>query len=179
MSRSSHPDDELAGRLATECFGAAPDTQETGRDKGPVRPLSNGRKERAKDKRKEERGKRKERALKDPRGDEPETRLLLAEYEAGELEPVWVELGEMPAEASTKARQVAAEMRLAMGLRARVGERRPLPFSTPFACERLGWGKNYRKASLAIRELEGAGTIRCVGELPPQRGRARGTKLYE
>jgi hypothetical protein len=120
MGRSFHRDDELAARLAAECFGAAPGTQDKGQDKGPVGPLSNARKERtsdkgpgflsndrkerAKDKRKEERGKRQEEALKDTTGDEPETRLLLAEYEAGELEPAWVELGAMPADVSTKAR---------------------------------------------------------------------------
>lgn len=84
----------------------------------------------------------------------------------------------MPDDASIKARLVAEKMRLVMGLRARLGERRPLPFSTPFACELLGWGEDYRKASAAIRELEAAGVIRCVGELPPQSGRARGTKCY-
>jgi hypothetical protein len=177
-------DDELCERLAVECFGAPTAGQDKGHDKGRGDRRQKPATSREEHKREEGRGKKDSTAaltdstLRDNTGNEPETRALLGEYDAGELEPVVVELGAMPGDASAKAIRVAAEMRLAMGLRARVGDRRPLPFSTPFVCERLGWGTNYRKASAAIRELEAAGVVCCVGELPPQCGRGRGTKLY-
>lgn len=107
----------------------------------------------------------------------PELLRLLEKHEAGRLDPAEVRLGKMPADATLDMRMVAEDMRLLMGLRLAVGQPEPLPYATPFACERLGWDDPVR-ASRALRRLCDAGVIHFAGSLP-RRGKRDGTKTYE
>jgi hypothetical protein len=100
--------------------------------------------------------------------------LLLA-YRAGLLEPADDHLGELPPDATSDMRAVAVDMRLLLGLRRAVGEKRPLAYSCRFAADRCGLTKE--AASRTIRALEAAGVVDCVDEAP-SRGRRRGLKLY-
>jgi hypothetical protein len=110
-------------------------------------------------------------------GRKAELYWLLAEYEAGRLDPVEIELGELPADATPDMRRVAEDMGLLMGLRLAVYDDRPLPYATMFAAERLGWGTNCGRASRAIRRLCDAGVIRRrVDARPPQAGRDKGVR---
>jgi hypothetical protein len=88
-----------------------------------------------------------------------------------------VELGRLPERTSPDMRRLADDMVLLMGLRLAAGEDRPLPYSTRFAAERMGWRSNHRRANRAILRLCEAGVIFCTGSLPP-RGQPYGTKTY-
>jgi hypothetical protein len=112
-----------------------------------------------------------------PGGTGPELYLLLAEHEAGRLEPDDVKLGELPRDATRDMRAVAAEVRLLMGLRWAVGDRRPLPLAAKFVARRQGWRSNHHRARRAIRALCDAGMIEYAGSLAP-RGKRDGTKTY-
>ena len=121
---------------------------------------------------------------------EPELLGLIRDNERGLLEPIEVELGDLPAVGMrapcfdggfavvTEAmHRVAADLCLLIGLRLAVNEERPLPYSTRFCAERCGL-RDHRQASRVLRALERVGVIQCVGTLKP-RGRRDGTKLYE
>jgi hypothetical protein len=113
--------------------------------------------------------------------EQAEMRVLLAEYKEGRRKPVEVKLGEMPASATDDMRRVAENVRLLIGLRLTVGQDEPLPYSTSFAAELMGWGEgrpNRMRASRALGKLCDAGVILHVGELPPRAGVMHGTKLY-
>jgi hypothetical protein len=69
---------------------------------------------------------------------EPELRGLIRDHERGELEPIDVALGGLPAGASEAMRDVAADIRLLLGLRLAVDEDRPLPYSARFCAEAAG-----------------------------------------
>jgi hypothetical protein len=109
---------------------------------------------------------------------EPELRALIRDHERGLLEPVDVELGELPAGASRAMQKVAADVRLLLGLRLAVDEDRPLPYSARFCAERCPLLRDHRQASRVLRQLVRAGVIECVGALKP-RGKPDGTKLYQ
>jgi hypothetical protein len=72
---------------------------------------------------------------------------------------------------------VAADIRLLLGLRLAVDEQRPLPYSSRFCAERCRL-RDHRQASRALRSLEQIGAVECVGKLKP-RGQPHGTKLYQ
>jgi hypothetical protein len=108
---------------------------------------------------------------------EPELRGLIRDHERGELEPIDVALGGLPAGASEAMRDVAADIRLLLGLRLAVDEDRPLPYSARFCAERCGL-RDHGQASRVLRALEQAGVVQCVGTLKP-RGKPDGTKLYQ
>jgi hypothetical protein len=101
---------------------------------------------------------------------------LLRDHDAGLLKPVDVELGELPAGASKAMRDVAADVRLLLGLRLAADEDRPLPYSTRFCAQRCGL-RNHREASRVLHQLVQAGVLERAGELKP-RGQPFGTKLY-
>ena len=107
---------------------------------------------------------------------EPELLGLIRDYERRRLEPVAVELGELPADASPAMRKVAADIRLLLGLRLAVDDDRPLPYSTRFCAERCGL-HDQGHASRVLRALEQTGVIERAGTLDP-RGKPDGTKLY-
>jgi hypothetical protein len=109
--------------------------------------------------------------------DRAEIYELLTEFEAGRLTPVEVPFGVVPADATDDMRRVADDMRQLMGLRLAVGEDRPLPYARKWAAQRLGWGKNHRRAGRAIKRLCDAGVIVYAGSLPA-RGKRDGTKTY-
>jgi hypothetical protein len=103
---------------------------------------------------------------------------LIAAYERGDLEPVDVELGEMPSYAGHAMQAAAADIALLIGLRLAVDEGRPLPYATSFAAERLGL-VDKGHASRALRSLVKAGVVLYVGRLPRRpNGPREGTKLY-
>jgi hypothetical protein len=88
-----------------------------------------------------------------------------------------VALGELPAGASRAMHEVAADIRLLIGLRLAVDEDRPLPYSTRFCAERCGL-HDQAHASRVLRQLEQAGVVERAGTLDP-RGKPDGTKLYQ
>ncbi len=102
---------------------------------------------------------------------------LLAAHHEGKLQPAAIQLGELPPGAGGVMRHVAEHMRLLMGLRAAVGDDRPLPYASSMAL-RAGITTNQGTASSAIGSLVRAGVIDYVGSLPPQRPGLDGTKLY-
>jgi len=108
---------------------------------------------------------------------EPELTGLIRDHKAGLLEPVDVELGPLPADASPAMRTVAADIRLLLGLRLAVDELRPLPYATRFCAKRCGL-HDQAHASRVLRALERAGVIERAGALDPQ-GKPDGTKLYQ
>ena len=116
-------------------------------------------------------------------------RGLIRDYENGRLRPVHVELGPLPATGSRAeafdGRQVvvtdtmhdvAADIRLLLGLRLAVDEQKPLPYSTRFCAERCRL-RDHRQASRALRSLEQLGVVECAGKLK-SRGQPYGTKTY-
>lgn len=107
---------------------------------------------------------------------ESELRKLIRDHDRGELEPVHVRLGDLPANASPAMRKVAEDLRLLLGLRRAVDEHRPLPYSTRFCAERCGL-HDQAHASRVLRQLERVGVVEVEGTLPP-RGKRDGTKLY-
>jgi hypothetical protein len=122
--------------------------------------------------------------------EEPELYGLVRDYERGLLEPIEVELGDLPAVGSrapcfdgrltvvTEAMHtVAADIRLLLGLRLAVSEDRPLPYSTRLCAERCGL-PDHRAASRVLRSLERLGVVKCAGKLKLH-GNPYGTKLYE
>jgi hypothetical protein len=113
---------------------------------------------------------------KDESAREPQVRALLGLHAAGELEPVPVELGPMPPNATPAMRAIAADIALRIGLRLAEGDDRPLPYSRSEAV-RAGFVRTEQGASYVLRRLTEAGVIQHVGNLP-RRGRPRGTKLY-
>jgi hypothetical protein len=108
---------------------------------------------------------------------EPELAGLIRDHDAGLLEPVDVELGPLPANASAAMRRVAADIGLLIGLRLAVDEVRPLPYSTRFCAERCGL-HDQAHASRVLRQLEQAGVIGSAGAMTA-RGKPDGTKLYQ
>ena len=70
---------------------------------------------------------------------------------------------------------VAADIRLLLGLRLAVDEQRPLPYSARFCAERCRL-RDHCQASRALRSLEQIGVVK-VGRLKP-RGKPDGTKTY-
>jgi hypothetical protein len=108
--------------------------------------------------------------------EEPELLGLIRDNERGELEPVDVRLGELPANASPAMRRVAEDIRLLLGLRLAVDEDRPLPYSTRFCAERCGL-HHHTQASRVLRQLVEAGVLESAGAMPA-RGKGDGTKLY-
>lgn len=107
---------------------------------------------------------------------EPELEGLVRDHDRGRLEPLPVELGELPVGASRAMQKVATDLRLLIGLRLAVDEDRPLPYSTRFCAERCGL-RDQAQASRVLRSLERVGVVECVGRLKP-RGKPDGTKLY-
>jgi hypothetical protein len=93
------------------------------------------------------------------------------------LEPIDMALGALPAGASRAMHDVAADIRLLLGLRLAVDDDRPLPYSTRFCAERCGL-RDHGQASRVLRALERAGVIERAGRLDP-RGKPDGTKLYQ
>jgi hypothetical protein len=73
-------------------------------------------------------------------------------------------------------RDVAADIRLLLGLRLAVDEDRPLPYSTRFCAERCGL-RYHTQASRVLRQLVDAGVVELAGVMPA-RGKRDGTKLY-
>jgi hypothetical protein len=108
--------------------------------------------------------------------EEPELLGLIRDNERGELAPVDVRLGELPANASPAMRRVAEDIRLLIGLRLAVDEDRPLPYSTRFCAERCGL-HHHTQASRVLRQLVDGGVIESAGAMPA-RGKGDGTKLY-
>jgi hypothetical protein len=108
---------------------------------------------------------------------EPELAGLIRDHKRGLLEPIDVELGELPAGASLAMHKVAADIRLLLGLRLAVDEDRPLPYSARFCAERCGL-RDHGQASRVLRALERAGVVECAGRLDT-RGKPDGTKLYQ
>ena len=102
---------------------------------------------------------------------------LEAAHAAGDLEPVDVCLGPVPASAGPVMCAVAEHMRLRMGLRLAVGDDRPLPYATSEAVK-AGLAKDKATASNAINALVRAGVLAHLGQLPPLRPGLDGTKLY-
>lgn len=110
--------------------------------------------------------------------EQPETYDLLERYAQGVLMPVPVQLGAMPAGATTSMRSVAGDMALLIGLRLAVDEDRPLLYSTSFCAWRMGWElasgePDKRRASRVINKLLGARVIQLAGEMP-----GTGTRLF-
>ena len=109
--------------------------------------------------------------------EEPELLGLIRDHDRGELEPVDVPLGELPADASPAMRRVAEDIRLLIGLRLAVDEDRPLPYATRFCAERCGL-RHHTQASRVLRQLVEAGVVEPAGAMPA-RGKGDGTKLYQ
>ena len=74
-------------------------------------------------------------------------------------------------------RDVAADLRLLLGLRLAVDEDRPLPYATRFCAERCGL-RHHTQASRVLRKLVDAGVVELAGAMPA-RGKGDGTKLYQ
>jgi hypothetical protein len=103
-------------------------------------------------------------------------RRLLADYRAGILEPVDVQLGPMPEDASPLMRAIAEDIRTRIGLQLAVEDFRPLMY----ACSEpvnAGLCRYKEQASRAINRLVDAHVIEPDGSLPP-RGKPDGTRLY-
>jgi hypothetical protein len=113
--------------------------------------------------------------------DASELRVLEAMWKAGKLEPVPVQLGELPPHAGSVMRHIAEHLRLRMGLRAAVGDERPLPYALSEAVN-AGIAIDKAAASRAIGALVRAKVIDHVGSLPgrlaPDGTTLSGTKLY-
>jgi hypothetical protein len=120
---------------------------------------------------------------------EPELYGLLRDHTRGQLQPLPVELGPLPAVGERvtdfKGRDVvvtaamhtvADDIGLLLGLRLAANEERPVPYSTRFCAERCGFN-DHRQASRVLRALERVGVVVCVGSLDA-RGKPDGTKLY-
>lgn len=115
--------------------------------------------------------------VKDHGVDQPELHRLEDAHDAGQLQPLHVQLGEMPPTAGPIMHSIAEHMRLRMGLRLAVGDDRPLPYATSEAV-RAGLAKDKATASNAINALVRAGVVEYVGRLKPLRPGLDGTKLY-
>ena len=102
---------------------------------------------------------------------------LLEQHRDGLLEPV--DLGiEIPTHAPADAKALAEDLALLLGLRAAVGDTRPLPYATKWACARLNWGERPARASRALKWLCDNGVIHHAENLPPKSGVRDGTKCY-
>jgi hypothetical protein len=110
------------------------------------------------------------------RAEPSDLEIAIAEHHDGKLHPIDVPLGPMPSTAGPVMRSVADHMRLLMGLRAALGEHRPLPYACSMAV-REGLAPDKGTASKAIRSLVKFGVVRYVGTLKP-RGKPDGVKLY-
>lgn len=108
--------------------------------------------------------------------DAPELRLLEAAWRAGKLQPVPIQLGELPPHAGPVMRHIAEHLRLRMGLRLAVGDDRPLPYALSEAVN-AGLATDKAAASRALAALVRARVIDHVGALQGRRG-LDGTKLY-
>jgi hypothetical protein len=104
---------------------------------------------------------------------------LLDQYERGELTPLPVELGPIPTSvpADHRARRVARDMALILGLMRAAGDQRPMMYAVSFCMSRMGW-KSRSQASGAISDLRRWGVIELVGKLPSLDGRIP-THLYD
>jgi Winged helix-turn-helix DNA-binding len=109
------------------------------------------------------------------REEEPEIEQLLALHAAGAIEPVRIAFPAAPASLSTVARAVLDDFARIRGLRLAAGDDRPVPYGKAWVAARVGWSP--RSVWRALRELEAAGLIRFVEELP-LRGKGNGTKTY-
>jgi len=109
--------------------------------------------------------------------DTPALRHLEDAYRKGTLHPIDVQLGAIPNDAGPVMRGIAGHMRLRIGLRAAVGDSRPLPYALSEAVN-AGLAADKAVASRAISALVHAGVIDHVGQLPPLRPGLDGTKLY-
>jgi hypothetical protein len=108
--------------------------------------------------------------------EEPEVESLLRLHEAGEIEPVEERFPLVPATVSPFARVVFEDFARIRGLRLWAGDDRPVPYGREWVADRL---KRHESAvRRALRELEAAGLIEFVGELPARRKGQRGTKTY-
>ena len=96
---------------------------------------------------------------KEESDERPELYRLLERYEAGELDPVAVRLGELPPRAGRLMREAAADIALLMGLRLAVDEDRALPYSASLAATRLGLGDDKGWANRVLRSLIEAGVV--------------------
>jgi hypothetical protein len=106
----------------------------------------------------------------------PLMRQLLLAHENGELEPEPVALGPMPERPTKPMRDIAADMRLRLGLALAEGIERALMYATSEAVE-AGFVSKRGSASYAIGRLCAAGVIRHVGDMP-KLGKPYGTRLY-
>ena len=106
----------------------------------------------------------------------PELYELEAAWRKGELEPVDVQLGEMPDWATPTMRAIADHMRLLMGLRLTRADDRPLPYALSMAIK-AGIAANETAASRAIEQLARAGVIVRSDPLQPRNG-LRGTNTF-
>lgn len=100
---------------------------------------------------------------------------LLICHAEGRLEPLPVELPELPVDAPPLARLVAEDMALLFGLRLAALDVRPVPVSCRWQAVRLG--AHYKAVNRVSQYLVGAGVLRDAGQMP-SRGGKRGTKLY-
>lgn len=106
---------------------------------------------------------------------------VLAELEAkcrrGEMTPVPVVLGPLPAAAGPVMREIAADIEWLIGVRLAAGYPLELPYSVSMAVTR-GLAKDPSTASKALGNLVRLGVLRSAGKLRPQRPGCSGTKLY-
>lgn len=109
--------------------------------------------------------------------DGPELHRLEEAHRRGQLQPLHVPLGEMPAYAGQVMRAMGDHIRLLIGLRRAAGDYRPLPYALSEAV-RAGVAKDKPTASRARASLVDGKVIAHVGQLPPLRPGLDGTKLY-
>jgi hypothetical protein len=95
----------------------------------------------------------------------------------GELTPIDVALGEMPADADADMLEIARDLRVLFGLRRAARDQRPMIYSARWAARRMNW-KDHMRAHKAIRRLVEAGVIDRVGTLAPHGEQRRGAALY-
>jgi hypothetical protein len=100
-------------------------------------------------------------------------------YAAGEIEPVRVELGPIPEDASDDHRWVAAQVRMHLAIARGAGITVPVPYSSRLCRDQMGWRGAYgqEKANKILRDLEEWGTF-GVERLRPMRGRQHGTRAF-
>jgi hypothetical protein len=110
-----------------------------------------------------------------PHDEGPEVEQLLALHAAGAIEPVRVAFPAAPASLSTVARAVLEDFARVRGLRLAAADHRPVPYGKAWVAARIGWSP--RSVWRALRELEAAGLIEFVEELPT-RGKGNGTRTY-
>ncbi len=100
---------------------------------------------------------------------------LLVCHAQGTLEPLPVDLPELPVDAPPLARLVVEDMALLFGLRLAALDDRPVPVSCRWQADRLRL--HYKSVNRMHRYLVEVGVLRSVGAMP-SRGGKRGTRLY-